>query len=70
MKVPKGARERARDLHTQLHEHNYRYYTQDDPLITDAEYDLLLRELQDIENQYPSLIIGEAIENTTQRRKL
>jgi DNA ligase (NAD+) len=60
MKVPKGARERARDLHTQLHEHNYRYYTQDDPLITDAEYDLLLRELQDIEKQYPSLITPDS----------
>jgi DNA ligase (NAD+) len=60
MKVPKAARERARDLHTQLHEHNYRYYTQDDPLITDAEYDLLLRELQDIEKQYPSLITPDS----------
>jgi len=55
MKVPKTVRERARELHTQLHEHNYRYYTQDDPLITDAEYDLLLRELQDLEAQYPQL---------------
>jgi DNA ligase (NAD+) len=60
MKVPKTVRERARDLHTQLHEHNYRYYTQDEPLITDAEYDLLLRELQDIEKQYPSLITPDS----------
>ena len=60
MKVPKAVRERARDLHTQLHEHNYRYYTQDDPLITDAEYDLLLRELQDIETQYPSLLTPDS----------
>ncbi len=56
MKVPKTVRVRANELHTQLHEHNYRYYTKDDPLISDAEYDLLLRELQDIEAEYPQLI--------------
>ena len=56
MKLPKTVRDRARELHTQLHEHNYRYYTQDDPLISDAGYDLLLRELQDLEIEYPQLI--------------
>ena len=56
MKVPKTVRVRANELHTQLHEHNYRYYTKDNPLISDAEYDLLLRELQDIEAEYPQLI--------------
>ena len=56
MKVPKKVRDRTRELHAQLHEHNYRYYTQDDPLISDAGYDLLLRELQDIEAQYPQLL--------------
>jgi len=55
MTVPKSARKRARELHIQLHEHNYRYYTKDDPLITDAEYDELLRELQSLEAQYPQL---------------
>ena len=60
MKVPKTVRDRARELHTQLHEHNYRYYTQDDPLISDAEYDLLLRELQDIEAQYPQLLTPDS----------
>jgi len=60
MKVPKAVRDRARELHTQLHEHNYRYYTRDDPLISDAEYDLLLRELQDIETDYPELITPDS----------
>jgi DNA ligase (NAD+) len=55
MKVPAAARDRARELHDQLHEHNYRYYVLDDPLISDAEYDLLLRELQDLEQSYPAL---------------
>ncbi len=56
MKLPKTVRDRARELHTQLHEHNYRYYSQDDPLISDAGYDLLLRELQELETEYPQLI--------------
>jgi DNA ligase (NAD+) len=60
MKVPKAVRDRARELHAQLHEHNYRYYTQDDPLISDAEYDLLLCELQDIETDYPELVTPDS----------
>jgi DNA ligase (NAD+) len=60
MKVPPPVRRRARELHTQLHEHNYRYYVLDDPLISDAEYDLQLRELQDIEAQFPELITPDS----------
>ncbi|MEN8107568.1 MAG: NAD-dependent DNA ligase LigA [Pseudomonadota bacterium] len=56
MSVPQAVRKRAADLHQELHEHNYRYYVLDDPVITDAGYDQLLRELQDIEAQYPELI--------------
>ena len=56
MSVPKSVRDRARKLHTELHEHNYRYYSRDDPLIPDAEYDQLLRELQSLEAQYPQLV--------------
>ena len=55
MKVPTAARNRARELHAQLHEHNYRYYVLDDPLISDAEFDALLRELQNLEQTYPDL---------------
>ena len=60
MSIPKKVRDRTRDLHKQLHEHNYRYYVQDDPLITDAEYDLLLRELQGLEKQYPDLVTPDS----------
>lgn len=56
MSVPKSVHARARKLHAELHEHNYRYYSRDDPLIPDAEYDQLLRELQSLEAQYPQLI--------------
>ena len=60
MSAPKSVHQRARELHEQLHEHNYRYYTKDDPLISDAEYDQLLRELQSLEAQYPELITPDS----------
>jgi DNA ligase (NAD+) len=60
MSALKSAHQRARELHQQLHEHNYRYYTQDDPLISDAEYDQLLRELQTLETKYPELISADS----------
>lgn len=47
--------EEAAALRQQLHDHNYRYYALDDPSIPDAEYDRLLRRLQQLELQYPSL---------------
>jgi DNA ligase (NAD+) len=60
MSAPESVHQRARELHEQLHEHNYRYYTKDDPLISDAEYDQLLRELQSLESQYPELITPDS----------
>jgi len=53
--VPPAAAERARELREQLHFHAWRYYTLDDPLIPDAEYDRLFRELQALEADYPAL---------------
>ena len=37
------------ELRHRIEEANYQYYVQDNPLLTDAEYDELLRELQRIE---------------------
>lgn len=42
-------------LTKQLDEHNYQYYVLDNPTIPDAEYDRLMRQLQDLEQQYPEL---------------
>ena len=44
---------RAEVLSAQLHEHIYRYYVSNETTISDAEYDHLFRELQDIEGQFP-----------------
>jgi DNA ligase (NAD+) len=60
MSVPKTVRDRARELHAELHEHNYRYYVLNDPTISDAQYDALLRELQDLEQRYPELLTPDS----------
>ncbi len=44
---------RIADLRKRIEYHNKRYYQQDSPEISDAEYDLLMRELQDLEEKYP-----------------
>lgn len=45
--------ERIDQLRRELHEHNRRYYVDDQPSISDAEFDRLLRELQDLESAHP-----------------
>ncbi len=54
--VDKKTKQRAAKLHEQLHAHSHRYYVLDDPTISDAEFDLLFRELQQIEADYPELL--------------
>jgi DNA ligase (NAD+) len=49
------ARSRIEDLRTLILYHNRRYYQLDDPEISDAEYDGLMREVQTLEAQYPDL---------------
>ncbi len=51
---PQRAR-RVDGLRNEIEEANYRYYVLDDPQITDAEFDALLRELVDLENAHPEL---------------
>lgn len=46
---------RARELRAQLDHHNYRYHVLDEPEVSDAEYDRLLRELKALEEQHPDL---------------
>lgn len=53
-------RKRAAELRQQIDYHNYRYYVLDSPVIADAEYDRLLRELQELEAQYPELITPDS----------
>jgi len=55
MTIPTEKSKRAAELSEQLNYHNHQYYVLDDPEIPDVEYDMMLRELQDIEAQYPEL---------------
>jgi len=48
--------QRVQALRRALHRHNYRYYVLDDPEISDAEYDALMRELMELEAQHPQLV--------------
>jgi DNA ligase (NAD+) len=47
-------------LRQEIDEHNYRYHVLDDPKISDAEFDRLLRRLQDLEEQYPDLVTPQS----------
>lgn len=50
------AKKRVAELTEQLNYHNKRYYDQDSPEISDREYDMMLRELEDLEEQFPNLL--------------
>lgn len=52
--------ERIEKLRELINYHNYRYYVLDDPIITDAEYDSLMRELEDLEKANPNLITPDS----------
>lgn len=56
MNIPSETLRRVAELREQLNLHNYRYYVLDDPQVPDSEYDRLMRELQSLEQQYPTLI--------------
>jgi DNA ligase (NAD+) len=55
MTSARGAAARARELRAAIEEANHRYYVLDAPTLSDAEYDRLFRELQDLEAQHPEL---------------
>jgi DNA ligase (NAD+) len=54
------ARTRIESLRETILHHNRRYYQFDDPEIADADYDLLLRELTDLETEFPDLITPDS----------
>ena len=48
------------ELRKQINNHNYQYYVLDNPIISDYEYDNLMRKLQDLEKKYPDLITQDS----------
>lgn len=59
-KVPKDAAQRAVELRSLIEHHLHQYHVLDRPEITDAEYDVLFRELTELETQYPSLLFSDS----------
>jgi DNA ligase (NAD+) len=60
MNAPEAARRRAAELRELIEFHNVRYHQLDSPLISDAEYDALMRELLDLEREFPELITPDS----------
>ena len=51
---------RIEALRKTIERHNYKYYIEDNPEISDLEFDRLMKELQDLERQYPELITPDS----------
>lgn len=49
------AKKRIAKLRKELSDHNYRYYVEDNPIISDREFDVLMKELIALEEEYPDL---------------
>ncbi|MGH8456437.1 MAG: NAD-dependent DNA ligase LigA [Stenotrophobium sp.] len=60
MTAPAAVKARAAELRLALYEHNHRYYVLDDPGVSDAEYDRLFRELQELEAAHPELLTPDS----------
>src|SRR2546422_9154635 len=60
MTKPADAAERIEALREAIHRHNYLYYAENRPEITDAEYDRLWKELRALEEAHPELITADS----------
>lgn len=49
------AQNRILTLREELHHHNHLYYIEAAPVISDREFDRLMKELEDLEKQFPEL---------------
>lgn len=60
MPAPAEVIERLRWLRDEINYHNYLYYVLDQPKISDEDFDALMRELKELEDQYPELITPDS----------
>lgn len=51
--MSESIQKKIEELREELHQHNYNYYVLDEPTISDFEFDVLLKELQELEVQHP-----------------
>jgi len=60
----KEAKKEIEKLREEIRYHDYRYYVLNEPVISDAEYDRLMRRLQELEEKFPDLV---TVDSPTQR---
>ena len=58
--MPSSPENRAAELREQLNDASYRYHALDDPTLTDAEYDRLYDELEELEAAHPELVTADS----------
>src|SRR5215475_554045 len=54
------AAQRITELREQIHHHEYLYYVESRPEVSDAEYDALMRELRELEASFPDLVTADS----------
>src|SRR2546428_14103922 len=54
------AAQRVTELREQIHHHDYLYYAESRPEVSDAEYDALTRELRELEASFPDLVTEDS----------
>ena len=60
MTAPAATKKKVESLRSQIRHHNYLYHVRDEPEVPDAEYDRLVRELQNLEKDYPELVTADS----------
>ncbi|HEY2814471.1 MAG TPA: NAD-dependent DNA ligase LigA [Acidimicrobiales bacterium] len=60
MASPPDVELRAEELRGEIEEHNRRYFVDDEPTVSDADYDALVRELKAIEAEFPELVTPDS----------
>src|SRR5881628_2021699 len=58
--MTKTVEQQIDELREELRRHEYLYYVLDQPEITDAEYDILMRRLRELESEHPLLITPDS----------
>jgi len=60
MTASAATKKKVESLRSRIRNHNYQYHVLDEPEVPDAEYDRLVRELQDLEKEHPELITADS----------
>ena len=58
--MPGKIEKKIEELRESIRKHEYRYYVLADPVISDEKYDLLVKELEKLESEYPELITPDS----------